>query len=196
MPKVETSSSNPAGTQTKAQLEAFLKKGQDTSLSTLDKSVTNTTEQQPTTEIGSPIMSLTPLHSSRGNPNSEVIFIEDLTSISAEEMPPSDFFFSKKRRAILKRETHQKDGATVKMQRILYDSQGLDDTEFAREMAGSLGAFATTNQCSVENLVEKLKQRNLLVRQLQDQMMTMEQNVRNQMKKEFEQIKAYDRHQI
>jgi hypothetical protein len=32
------------------------------------------------------------------------MFIEDLTPISVEEMPTSDFFFSKKRRAIVKRE--------------------------------------------------------------------------------------------
>jgi ABC-type phosphate transport system auxiliary subunit len=63
-------------------------------------------------------------------------------------------------------------------------------------MAGSLGAFATTNQCSVENLAEQLKQRNLLVRKLQDQMMTMEQDVRNQMNKDFEQVRACDRQQI
>jgi hypothetical protein len=73
-------------------------------------------------------MSLTPLHSSRGNQNSEVIFIEDLNSISIEEMPSSDLFFNKKRRAIVKREMHQKEGATVKRQRMLYDGHGLDDT--------------------------------------------------------------------
>jgi hypothetical protein len=38
-------------------------------------------------------------------------------------MPPSDFFFSKKRRAIVKRETHQKDGAIVKRKRMMYDGQ-------------------------------------------------------------------------
>jgi hypothetical protein len=47
--------------------------------------------------------------------------MEDLTLISAEEMSPSDFFFSKKRRAIVKRETHQNDGATVKRKMMLYD---------------------------------------------------------------------------
>jgi len=83
-------------------------------------------------------------------------------------MPPSIFFFNKKRRAIVKRETHQKDGATVKRHRVLYDGQALDETEFAMEMDGSLGYFATTNPCSVGNLAKKLKQSNLLVRQLQD----------------------------
>jgi hypothetical protein len=79
---------------------------------------------------------------------------------------------------------------------MLYDGQNLEDSEFAKEMAGSLGAFSTANQWSVENLVEQLKQRNLLVGKLQDQIMTMEQDVRNKMNKEFEQVRAYDRHQI
>ena len=89
---------------------------------------------------------------SQGNPNDQVIFIEDLTPISAEEMPPLDFFFSKKRRAIVKREAHQKHGTIVKRQRMLYDGQGLDDTKLFREMVGSLGSFSMANQCSVENL--------------------------------------------
>ena len=67
-------------------------------------------------------------------------------------MPPSDFFFSKKRRAIVKTEMHQKYGTTVKRQRMLYDGQGLDDTKLFREMIGSLGSFSMANQCSVENL--------------------------------------------
>jgi hypothetical protein len=113
-------------------------------------------------------MSLTPLQSSQGNPNSEFISIEDLTLISVEEVPPSDLFFSKKRRDIVKRETHQKDGATVKSKRMLYDGQGLDDLKFSKKMAGSLGAFAMANQYLIENIAEQLKQRYLLVRQLQD----------------------------
>jgi ABC-type phosphate transport system auxiliary subunit len=64
------------------------------------------------------------------------------------------------------------------------------------EMAGSLGAFTTANQCSLENLAEQLKQRNMLVRQLQDHMITMEKYVRNQMNKDFEHVRASDRQQI
>jgi hypothetical protein len=63
-------------------------------------------------------------------------------------------------------------------------------------MAVSLGAFSMTNQCSVENLAEQLKQRNLLVWQLQDQMITMEKDVRNQMNKYFEKAIAYATQQI
>jgi hypothetical protein len=69
MQKVDTALSNPPGNQAKAQFEALIKKGQDTSPSTPNKPATNTTEKQPSTEIGSPIMSLTPLQSSQGNPN-------------------------------------------------------------------------------------------------------------------------------
>jgi hypothetical protein len=56
----------------------------------------------------------------------------------------------------------------------MYDGQGIEDSEFAKEMARSLGSFSMTNQCSVENLVEQLKHKNLLVGKLQDQIMTME----------------------
>jgi hypothetical protein len=79
-------------------------------------------------EIGTPIASLTPLQSSLRNPNSEIILVSDLTPISPEEMPPSDFFFSKKRKAIVKRESHQKDGVITKRQRMVYDGNDRDDT--------------------------------------------------------------------
>jgi hypothetical protein len=50
----------------------------------------------------------------------------------------------------------------------MYHGHGLDDIDFAREMEGSLGSFSMANQCSIENLVEQLKHRNMLVRKLQD----------------------------
>jgi hypothetical protein len=75
----------------------------------------------------------------------------------AEEMPPFDFFFNKKRRDIVKRETHQREGATVKRHRVLYDGQALDKVDFSMEMSGSLGDFSMVNQCSVGNLAEQLK---------------------------------------
>jgi hypothetical protein len=68
--KLEASVSTPLGPQAKAQLEAFLKRGKDTSSSTLDKLITNTTEQQSSTKIGNPIISLTSFQSSHRNPSS------------------------------------------------------------------------------------------------------------------------------
>jgi ribosome-binding protein aMBF1 (putative translation factor) len=79
---------------------------------------------------------------------------------------------------------------------MLYDGNDCDDSEFAKDVAGSLGAFATANQWSVENLAEQLKQKNLLVAQSQDQILTMEQTVKKKMNQDFEQIRAYDMHQI
>jgi hypothetical protein len=194
--KENTAPSNQPDDQTKAQAEVLIKKGQDASLSTPENPTTNTTGKPQTTQIGDPIMSLTPLQTSQGNPKAEVVFIEDLTPISVEEMPPSDFFFSKKRRAIVKRETHQREGATVKRHRVLFDGQALEEADFAMEVAGTLGDFATTNHYSVGNLKEQLKQKDLLVRQLQHQMKTVEQSVRNEMNRGFEQIRACDRQEI
>ena len=57
---------------------------------------------------------------------------------------------------------------------MLYDRNNREDSEFMKEVAGSLGAFSTTNKWSVENLVEKLRHKILLVGQLQDQILTME----------------------
>jgi hypothetical protein len=47
-----------------------------------------------------------PLQFSRGNPSVGIVFIEDITPILVEEMPPSDLFFNKKRRVVVKREVH------------------------------------------------------------------------------------------
>jgi hypothetical protein len=101
-------------------------------------------------------------------------------------MPPSEFFFSKKRKAVVRRETRQRDGAIVKKNRVLLDGQALEEEDFATDVAGSLGDFATTNQFSVSNLKEKLKQKHLLVSQLQEKLKTVEQEVGSDMNKCFE----------
>jgi hypothetical protein len=45
----------------------------------------------------------------------------------------------------------------------MYDGKGQNDPEFTKEVADSLGAFATTNQWSVDNLTKQLQQKYLLV---------------------------------
>jgi hypothetical protein len=174
----------------------LIKRGEENPLSTPGKPAIDTAGKQPSTEIGSPIQSITPLQFSRGNLGAEVVFIKDLMPISAEEMPPSEFFFSKKRREVVRREIHQRDGATVKKHRVLLDGQALEEEDFATEVAGSLGAFATTNQFSVDNLKEKLKQKDLLVSQLQDKIKTVEHEFRSEMTKVFEKTRAHDRQEI
>jgi hypothetical protein len=158
--------------------------------------VSNTTEQQHSTYIVTPITSLTPLWYSFRNPSSEIIFVSDLTLIFPEEMPPSDFFFSKKQRAIVKRESQQKDGVITKRQRMLYDRNNHDDSEFAKEVAGFIGCLCHCKSMVCGEFGRATKTKILLVGQLQDQILTMEQTVKNKMSQDFEQIRAYDRHQI
>jgi hypothetical protein len=123
-------------------------------LSTPGKSATDIARKQPSTEIGSPIQSIIPLHFNRGNLSAEVVFINDLMPILAEEIPPSDFFFSKKRSVVVKRETHLKDDATVNRHSVLLDGKALEEVDLATDVAGSLGAFTTANQYSIGNLKE------------------------------------------
>jgi hypothetical protein len=47
-------------------------------------------------ELGSPITALTPLQSTFGTPHEGVLYVSDLEPISRDEIPPSDYFFSKK----------------------------------------------------------------------------------------------------
>ena len=113
----------------------------------------NTTGHEHSTKITFPIASLTPLQTSFENPSFKITFVGDLTPTFPEGMPPSDLFFSKKRKVIVKRESHQKDGVITKRKRSVYDGKYHDGPEFAREVAGSLGAFSTANQWSVDNLL-------------------------------------------
>jgi hypothetical protein len=173
-----------------------LKKGEDKPLSSPDKSTIDGTEKQLSTEIDNPFQIVTPLQFTRGNPNAEVIFIGDLTPISIEEIPPSDFFFSKKRKVVVKKEMHQKEGTMVKKNRVLLDGQNLEDEDFATEVAESLGDFSTTNLFSVDNLKERLKQRNQMIIQLQNQIRNTEKNVREEVNKGLEQARASDKQEI
>jgi hypothetical protein len=54
------------------------------------------------TELGITITSLNPLQSTYGNPHEGALYVSDLELISRDEIPPSNYFYSKKRKAILK----------------------------------------------------------------------------------------------
>jgi hypothetical protein len=110
-----------------------------------DKSTIDGYGKKLSTEIGIPIKAIMPLQFTRGNPNAEVIFIGDLTPIPIEEIPPTNLFFSKKRKVVVKKEMHQKEGTMVKKHRALLNGQNLEDEDFATEVSGSLGDFAKAN---------------------------------------------------
>jgi hypothetical protein len=60
---------------------------------------------------------------------------------------------------------------------VLIDGEALEEVDFVEEVAGSLGAFATANQFSVGSLKERLKQKDMQISQLQNQMKTVEKDV-------------------
>jgi hypothetical protein len=127
---------------------------------------------------------------------SEVINIDDLTPIEPEDMPSSNLFFNKKRKAIIRRESRQKEGVTTKNHKMIYDGQGQSDPEFAKEVADSLGAFATANQWSVDNLRKQLDQKNLLIEQLHNDMQQMEVTARDKINFDMDQIRQGFEQQI
>jgi hypothetical protein len=65
--------------------------------------------------------------------------------ITVEELPPNDFFFDKKRKAIVKQELYQEAGTTTKKFKILVDGRAMKKEEFATQIAGTLGAFSIAN---------------------------------------------------
>jgi hypothetical protein len=81
--KKDTTLTNPPSDHTETQTEALIEKGEEKPLSTPGKPFNDTASKKPSTEIGSPIQSITPLQFSRGNPSAEVVFIKYLIPISA-----------------------------------------------------------------------------------------------------------------
>jgi hypothetical protein len=69
-----------------------------------NKQSTTTTPGQSAKQIREPITSVTPLQSTQGNIDVGWIFNEELRPIKVEELPPNEFFFDKKRKALVKRE--------------------------------------------------------------------------------------------
>jgi hypothetical protein len=59
--KEDTTLTDPPSDQAENQTEALIKQGEEKTLSTPGKPTTDTAGKQPSTEIGSPIQSITPL---------------------------------------------------------------------------------------------------------------------------------------
>jgi hypothetical protein len=134
--------------------------------------------QGKSTTITSHIPSLTHIPSSFELHGSKVVNVEDLKPIEPEEMPSSDLFFNKKRKDIVQREIQKKGGVITKRKKVIFDVQGQSDPKFEKRVADSLGDFATTNLWSVENLRDKIDQKNILIEQLQNDLKQTEETVK------------------
>jgi F420-0:gamma-glutamyl ligase-like protein len=77
--------------------------------------------------------------------------------ISRDEISPSNYFFSKKRRAVLKQEIHPRGEGAIKRHKVIIDGKKLKDGEFATELAGTMVAIASANIYSVGNLTTMLE---------------------------------------
>jgi hypothetical protein len=148
------------------------------------------------TELGSPITSLTPLQSTFGTPHEGVLYVSDLEPISRDEIPSSDYFFSKKRRAVLKQEIHPRGEGSIKKHRVIIDGKKLKDGEFATELAGTMGAIASANIYSVGNLTTMLEQKDQEIIQLQDRLKENERNIGWGIQKGLEQARLKDMQEI
>ena len=113
-------------------------------------------------QVDNPIVSVTPLQSMKGVPDAGWVFNEELTPITVEELPLNEFFFNKKRKAIMKQEFYQEVGTVSKKFKILTDGRAMKKEEFATQIAGRLGAFATANQFSFGTLKDQLKEKKSL----------------------------------
>jgi hypothetical protein len=127
--------------------EAFMKHGHSfpQMTSNIETHVKDVTAQRESTTLAIHIPSLTPLATSSGIPSSKVVNVDDLTPIEPKEMHSSDFFFSKKRKSIVRREVQQKGGVITKRQKMVYDGQGQSDPKFTKQVADSFGEFAIAN---------------------------------------------------
>ena len=126
----------------------------------------------------------------------ESIYVSDITPISRDENPPSDYFFSKKRKVVLKQEMCMREEGVVKNHRALVDGQNVEEEDFTTEVVGSMGAMATTNLFTLENMRTRIKKSNNMIAQLQDQLKNAKKNIREEVSKNLEETRAAERLEI
>jgi hypothetical protein len=148
------------------------------------------------TKLGSPITSLTPLQSTYGDPQMGDLYVNDLKPISRDEIPSSDYFFSKKRKAILKQEMHPGGDMMIKNHKIIVDRQKIEEGEFSTEIAGIMGALALANLYSMSNLRTMLQHKDHMISQLQRQLKETERSISREIKKVLERARSNDSQEI
>jgi hypothetical protein len=136
------------------------------------------------------------LQSAQGNVQEGWIFGEELRPIRVEELPPNEFFFDKKRKAVVKQEFHQEGESTVKKYKVITDGKNKKKDEFSTEIAGTLGAYATTNQFSVAALKNQIKAKNRLIKTLEARIASAAEDAKSQASGAIELAQLADRKEI
>jgi hypothetical protein len=154
------------------------------------------TPRKAAKQIGEPITSVTPLQSTQGNIEEGWIFDEELRPIRAEELPPNEFFFDKKRKAVVKREFYQEEGSNAKKFKVMTDGKNKKNEEFTTEIVGTLGVYASANQFSVGVLKNQLKRKNRLIKTLEARVASATKSAKGQVSGEIELARLADKKEI
>jgi hypothetical protein len=126
--KSKDSEAPPQNTEDPQSKEAHTGKGKGIQTNPTDlDDFPETVGGTASTELGSPITALTPLQATFGNPHEGALYVSELEPISRDELPSSDYFFSKKRRAVLKQELHSVGERSVKKHKIIIDGKKLHE---------------------------------------------------------------------
>jgi hypothetical protein len=91
---------------------------------------------------------------------------------------------------------HLREGIMVKKHRVLVDGQNLEEEDFAIEVAGSMGDLETDNLFSVESMKTRMKQKNQMIAQLQDQIRHTENNIREEVNQRVENARTADKQEM
>jgi hypothetical protein len=147
-------------------------------------------------QIGEPITSVTPLQSAQGDVSEGWIFGEELRPIREEELPPNEFFFDRKRKAVVKWEFYHEGESTVKKFKVMTNGKNKKSDEFATEIAGTLGAYASANQFSVAMLKNHLKRKNRLIKTLEARVASAAEDAKSQASGAIELAQLADKKEI
>ena len=88
---------------------------------------------------------------------------------------------------MVRQELYKREGVVAKKFKIMTDGKVVKEEEFADEIAGTLGAYAIANQCSVGTLKAQLKRKNLLISKVEAKVATTEENASDEVSKSLEQ---------
>jgi hypothetical protein len=93
---------------------------------------------------------------------------------------------------MVRQELYQREGVMAKKFKIMTDGKAVKEEEFADEIAGTLGVYATANQYSVGTLKAQLKRKNLLISKLEAKVVAAEANAKDEVSKSLEQARIAD----
>jgi len=113
-----------------------------------------------------------------------------------EELPPNEFFFDKKRKVVAKTEFYQEERSMAKKFKVLTNGKDMKKEDFATEIAGTLLAYATTNQFSVGVSKKQLKQKNHLIKTLESKLDIAEEAAKDHANTGIEQARMADKKEI